>query len=82
MTCGLFLYSSFHATFYPGYNSHKHASCAQTTRSLRAATPTVKMVMHQFDYIFATGTIFAFLDAWNIGTPSLPPTHVRTVMIL
>ena len=25
------------------------------------------MVMHQFDYIFAIGTIFAFLDAWNIG---------------
>ena len=21
----------------------------------------------QFDYIFAIGTIFAFLDAWNIG---------------
>jgi len=25
------------------------------------------MVLHQFDYIFAIGTIFAFLDAWNIG---------------
>jgi hypothetical protein len=24
----------------------------------------------QFDYIFAIGTIFAFLDAWNIGMPS------------
>jgi hypothetical protein len=23
----------------------------------------------QFDYIFAIGTIFAFLDAWNIGMP-------------
>jgi sodium-dependent phosphate transporter len=22
----------------------------------------------QFDYIFAIATIFAFLDAWNIGT--------------
>jgi sodium-dependent phosphate transporter len=21
----------------------------------------------QFDYVFAIGTIFAFLDAWNIG---------------
>lgn len=21
----------------------------------------------QFDYLFAIGTIFAFLDAWNIG---------------
>ncbi|KEY70373.1 hypothetical protein S7711_08959 [Stachybotrys chartarum IBT 7711] len=25
------------------------------------------MPLHQFDYIFALGTIFAFLDAWNIG---------------
>ncbi|KAJ5963290.1 uncharacterized protein N7479_003166 [Penicillium vulpinum] len=25
------------------------------------------MVLHQYDYIFAIGTIFAFLDAWNIG---------------
>lgn len=24
-------------------------------------------VLHQFDYLFAIGTIFAFLDAWNIG---------------
>lgn len=26
------------------------------------------MPLHQFDYIFAIGTIFAGLDAWNIGT--------------
>lgn len=26
------------------------------------------MVLHQYDYIFALGTIFSFLDAWNIGT--------------
>lgn len=25
------------------------------------------MALHQYDYIFAIGTIFAFLDAWNIG---------------
>lgn len=25
------------------------------------------MVLHQYDYIFAIGTIFSFLDAWNIG---------------
>ncbi|KAL4892714.1 phosphate transporter [Aspergillus ambiguus] len=25
------------------------------------------MALHQYDYIFAVGTIFAFLDAWNIG---------------
>lgn len=26
------------------------------------------MVLHQYDYLFAIGTIFAFLDAFNIGT--------------
>lgn len=32
------------------------------------------MVLHQYDYIFAIGTIFSFLDAWNIGMtlPQLP----------
>jgi hypothetical protein len=26
-----------------------------------------KMPLHQFDYLLVVGTIFAFLDAWNIG---------------
>ena len=25
------------------------------------------MPLHQYDYLFAIGTIFAALDAWNIG---------------
>jgi sodium-dependent phosphate transporter len=25
------------------------------------------MPLHQFDYLFAIGIIFAGLDAWNIG---------------
>ena len=25
------------------------------------------MQLSQYDYLFAIGTIFAFLDAWNIG---------------
>jgi hypothetical protein len=34
---------------------------------------TIKMpALPQFDYLFAIGTIFAFLDAWNIGTLLLP----------
>jgi hypothetical protein len=28
--------------------------------------------LSQYDYIFAITTIFAFLDAWNIGTRSYP----------
>jgi sodium-dependent phosphate transporter len=31
------------------------------------------MPLHQFDYLLAIGTIFAGLDAWNIGTP--PSEH-------
>jgi hypothetical protein len=37
----------------------------------------------QFDYIFAIATIFAFLDAWNIGTFThfhlLAPPSLRLV---
>jgi len=28
-------------------------------------------ILHQYDYIFALTTVFAFLDAWNIGTSKL-----------
>jgi hypothetical protein len=31
--------------------------------------------LHQFDYIFAVGMIFAFLDAWNIGMLSSSSNH-------
>lgn len=40
------------------------------------------MALHQYDYIFALGTIFAFLDAWNIGTSnpdSLPRPNPRAL---
>lgn len=30
------------------------------------------MVFVQYDYLFAVGVIFAFLDAWNIGTSLTP----------
>lgn len=33
-------------------------------------------VLHQFDYIFAIAAVFAALDAWNIGSPSLTPKLV------
>lgn len=37
------------------------------------------MPLHQFDYLFALGTIFAFLDAWNIGlSPHAPLSDART----
>ena len=44
----------------------------------------------QFDYLFAIGTIFSFLDAWNIGMLSSPSLgndvlvffHVFTLSLL
>jgi sodium-dependent phosphate transporter len=37
------------------------------------------MVLHQFDYIFALGTIFAFLDAWNIGANDVANSWTTSV---
>ncbi|KIW80462.1 hypothetical protein Z517_07078 [Fonsecaea pedrosoi CBS 271.37] len=37
------------------------------------------MVLHQFDYIFAIGTIFAFLDAWNIGANDVANSFATSV---
>ncbi|KAL6247206.1 Na+/Pi symporter [Rhinocladiella similis] len=37
------------------------------------------MVLHQFDYIFALGTIFAFLDAWNIGANDVANSFATSV---
>jgi solute carrier family 20 (sodium-dependent phosphate transporter) len=28
-------------------------------------------ILHEYDWIFAFGTIFAFLDAWNIGMSAI-----------
>lgn len=38
------------------------------------------VVLHQYDYLLAFGTIFAFFDAWGIGksacsNTSLTPWH-------
>ncbi|KAF4971964.1 hypothetical protein FZEAL_9702 [Fusarium zealandicum] len=37
------------------------------------------MVLHQYDYIFAIGTIFAFLDAWNIGANDVANSWATSV---
>lgn len=37
------------------------------------------MVLTQFDYIFAIGTIFAFLDAWNIGANDVANSFATSV---
>lgn len=33
----------------------------------------------QFDYLFAIGTIFAFLDAWNIGANDVANSFATSV---
>lgn len=38
-------------------------------------------VLEQFDYIFAIGMIFAFLDAWNIGAVILFPALLDPLLI-
>lgn len=35
--------------------------------------------LHQYDYIFAIGTIFAFLDAWNIGANDVANSWTTSV---
>ncbi|CAG7848270.1 Phosphate-repressible phosphate permease pho-4 {ECO:0000303/PubMed:2531109} [Serendipita indica DSM 11827] len=35
--------------------------------------------LHQFDYIFAIGLIFAFLDAWNIGANDVANSFATSV---
>ncbi|KAF6824625.1 phosphate-repressible na+ phosphate cotransporter [Colletotrichum musicola] len=37
------------------------------------------MPLHQYDYIFAIGTIFAFLDAWNIGANDVANSWATSV---
>ncbi|KAI7702114.1 hypothetical protein KC353_g14942, partial [Hortaea werneckii] len=36
-------------------------------------------VFHQFDYLFALGLIFAFLDAWNIGANDVANSFATSV---
>lgn len=38
-------------------------------------------VLEQFDYIFAIGMIFAFLDAWNIGNIIIFPATLNLLLI-
>lgn len=37
------------------------------------------MVLSQYDYLFAIGTIFAFLDAWNIGANDVANSFATSV---
>jgi sodium-dependent phosphate transporter len=37
------------------------------------------MVFHQLDYLFAIGTMFAFLDAYNIGANDVANSWATSV---
>jgi hypothetical protein len=58
-----FLHSSFH--FFPARRK-VHPSLLYHYRATGLVLHKMA-VLHQFDYVFALGIIFAFLDAWNIG---------------
>ncbi|KAF9870964.1 phosphate-repressible na+ phosphate cotransporter [Colletotrichum karsti] len=51
----------------------------QKRPSFSALAPADKMALHQYDYIFAIGTIFAFLDAWNIGANDVANSWATSV---
>ena len=36
-------------------------------------------VLSQYDYLFAVGTVFAFLDAWNIGANDVANSWASSV---
>lgn len=36
-------------------------------------------ILHQYDFLFAIGTIFAFLDAWNIGANDVANSWASSV---
>ncbi|KAF8847702.1 hypothetical protein BDZ45DRAFT_681712 [Acephala macrosclerotiorum] len=42
---------------------------------------TTIMYLHQYDYLFVIGTIFAFLDAWNIGTNDVANSFATSVSL-
>ena len=44
-----------------------------------ATSAVVEMPLHQFDYLFAIGTIFAGLDAWNIGANDVANSWATSV---
>ena len=39
----------------------------------------VSLPLHQFDYIFAIGILFAFLDAWSIGANDVANSFATSV---
>ncbi|RMY79014.1 hypothetical protein D0863_00338 [Hortaea werneckii] len=46
---------------------------------LTSVEATAMAVLHQFDYLFALGLIFAFLDAWNIGANDVANSFATSV---
>merc|ERR1712054_104342 len=49
------------------------------TLDLTSVEATAMAVLHQFDYLFALGLIFAFLDAWNIGANDVANSFATSV---
>ena len=70
LTRGAFLFSEdSNRTLLPSYHSSRQFPPRKPPHS-----PI--MIPKECSYLFAIGTIFAFLDAWNIGKPSSPSSLV------
>ncbi|PWI73638.1 phosphate permease [Purpureocillium lilacinum] len=64
--------------------SRLRLSCPSISGKLRAwlkrrVIGFVTMALHQYDFLLAVGTIFAFLDAWNIGANDVANSWASSV---
>lgn len=54
---------------FPG-SSDIQPSTSESNGAFNKFRSVTMPALPQFDYLFAIGTLFAFLDAWNIGKHS------------
>ena len=62
-------FAVYRAHMFPG-NSDIQPSTSESNGAFNKFRSVTMPALPQFDYLFAIGTLFAFLDAWNIGKHS------------
>jgi hypothetical protein len=64
-----------------GFRSVKNLPKASFTRKQQQSEvkESIMPTLHQYDYLMAIGTIFAFLDAWNIGANDVANSFATSV---
>ena len=71
-----------HQTGFNTASSQKHINCfpaIETNHNQDRDQAAVMVFLHSLDYLFAIGTIFAFLDAWNIGANDVANSFATSV---